>query len=107
MPKYITLGIYTNEGAAGIVDGTSDRRAAMETMCNSVGAKLVGYDITRGQFDFCTVIEADSFEIMAAMLLKGRASGATSELVTLEAVDVDKIRGAAKSVQFTPPHGEN
>ena len=30
MSRYITLGTYTNEGAAGLVDGDSDRRAAME-----------------------------------------------------------------------------
>ena len=30
MSRYITLGIYTNQGAAGLVDGDSDRRAAME-----------------------------------------------------------------------------
>ena len=30
MSRYITLGTYTNEGAAGLVDGDSERRAAME-----------------------------------------------------------------------------
>ena len=107
MTRCITVGIYTNEGAVGLVDGTSDRSAAIDTMCNSVGDKLVDYDITRRQYEFCAVIEASSFEVMAAMLLNGRASGAVSELVTLEAVDVDKIRSAAKSVRFAPPHGES
>jgi hypothetical protein len=36
MPRYITLGTFTNEGAAGLVDGDSDRRVAMEALCNSV-----------------------------------------------------------------------
>ena len=48
MSRYITLGTYTNEGAAGLVDGDSDRRAAMEVAHNRVGAKLVDYYITRG-----------------------------------------------------------
>ena len=46
MPRYITLGTFTNEGAAGLVDGDSDRRVAMEALCNSVGATLVDHYIT-------------------------------------------------------------
>jgi uncharacterized protein with GYD domain len=48
MSRYITLGTYTNQGAAGLVDGDSDRRAAMEAAHSSAGAKLVDYYITRG-----------------------------------------------------------
>jgi hypothetical protein len=36
MPRYITLGSYTNEGTAALVDGDSDRRAVMEVMHKSV-----------------------------------------------------------------------
>ena len=75
MSRYIVLGTYTNEGAAGLIGGDSDRRAAMEALHNSVGAKLVDYYITRGQYDFCVISEADSFAVNAAMTLKPRASG--------------------------------
>ena len=105
MPRYITLGTFTNEGAAGLVGGDSDRRAAMEALCNSVGATLVDHYITRGQYDFCNICEADSFTVVAAMTLKARASGTVSNLVTLESVDINEIRSIAKSVQFTPAGG--
>ena len=36
MPRFITLGTYTNQGAAGLVDGDSDRRAAMDVAHSSV-----------------------------------------------------------------------
>ena len=62
-------------------------------------------DITRGLFDFCVMVEADSFEIIAAMLLKVRATGAIGEIITLEAVDYKSIRGIAKGVKYTPPKG--
>ena len=103
MSRYITLGIYTNQGAAGLVDGDSDRRAAMEAAHSSVGAKLVDYYITRGQYDFCVIADADSFEVMAALHLKAKGSGAVDNLVTLESVDIEAVRSAAKNVQFTPP----
>ena len=49
MSIYLTLGSYTDKGAAGLVGAEHvDRRAAMDAMCNSVGAKLVDYHITRG-----------------------------------------------------------
>ena len=105
MARYLTLGTFTNQGAAGLVEGDSDRRAAMEVLHNSVGAQLVDHYITRGQYDFCNISEADSFSKIAAMTLKARASGAVENLVTLESVDINDIRNVAKSVQFAPPSG--
>ena len=105
MPRYIVLGSYTNEGTAALVDGDSDRRAVMEVMHKSVGATLVDYWITRGQYDFCVISDADSFEVMAAMTLKAKGSGTVTNSVILEAVDIDEIRSIAKNVQFTPPSG--
>ena len=40
---------------------------------------------------------------MAAMTLKAKGSGATADTITLEAVDIEEVRSAAKNVQFTPP----
>ena len=105
MSRYIDDGAYNDQGAEGIVAGNSDRVAAMESLCNSVGAKLVSADITRGNFDFCVICEADSFAQVAAMTLKARASGAIAEVYTLESVDVDEIRYVAKGVKYTPPSG--
>jgi uncharacterized protein with GYD domain len=103
MPRYITLGSYTIEGTAALVDGDSDRRAVMEVMHKSVGATLVDYCITRGQYDFYVI--SDSFEQIAAMTLKAKGSGTVDNPVILEAVDIDEIRSVAKSIQFTPPSG--
>ena len=79
--------------------------AALEALCNSVGANLVSADITRGQYDFCVIVEANSFAKVAAMTLKARASGAVGEVITLEAVSVAEIRRVGKGVQYTPPSG--
>ena len=104
MSIYINLGTYSNEGAGGLVEGDSDRRAAMETFHSSVGAKLVDYHITRGQYDFCVMADADSFEKIAAMTLIAKGSGTVNNLTTLESVDINEIRNIAKKVQFTAPH---
>ena len=104
MSIYITLGTYSNDGAGGLVKGDSDRRAVMETFHSSVGAKLLDYHITRGEYDFCVIAEADSFEKIAALTLIARGSGTVNNVVTLESVDINKIRNIAKSVKFTAPH---
>jgi uncharacterized protein with GYD domain len=65
----------------------------------------VDYCITRGQYDFYVISDADSFEQIAAMTLKAKGSGTVDNPVILEAVDIDEIRSVAKSIQFTPPSG--
>ncbi len=45
MSIYIGIGKYSNDGAEGLIDGSSDRRAAMEKLTKSVGAKLIDYHI--------------------------------------------------------------
>ena len=104
MSVYIVLGSYSNEGAGGLVEGDSDRKAVMETFHSSVGAKLLDYHITRGEYDFCVIAEADSFEKIAALTLIARGSGTVKDVVTFESVDINKLRNIAKSVQFTAPH---
>ena len=105
MSKYIFLATYSDEAVKGIVGGDSDRVAAIEALCNSLGIKLISADITRGEYDICIIVEADSFAQIAAMSLKARASGAADKFVTLEAVDIEEIRSVAKGVQYTPPSG--
>ena len=104
MSTYIVLGSYSNEGAGGLVDGDTDRRAVMETFHSSVGAKQLDYHITRGKYDFCALVEADSFEMMAALVLIAKGSGTVSDVVILESVDINEIRDIAKKAQFTAPH---
>ena len=88
MSIFITLGSYSNEGAGGLVEGKTDRRAVMETFHSSVGAKLLDYHITRGKYDFCAIVEADAFEKVAALALIAKGSGTVNDLAILESVDI-------------------
>ena len=103
MSIFISLGIYSQKGADGIINGDSNRKAAMEKMVRSVGGKLIDYHITRGQYDFVMITEADSFESMAACALKAKAAGTLTEAVTLESVDLNKVREMGNKVDFSPP----
>ena len=103
MKTFISLGIYSQKGADGIINGSSDRKKAMEKMLNSVGAKLIDYHITRGQYDFVMVSKAETFEAVAACALKAKAAGTLSEAVTLESVDLVIVREMGNKVDFSPP----
>lgn len=103
MALYIILGTYSNKGSEGLVEGSSDRKAAMETLTSSVGAKLINYHITRGIYDFTMQTEAESFNQIAAMNLKAKAAGTVSKLDVLESLNIDEVREVAKSVNFQPP----
>ena len=103
MSVFISLGVYSQKGADGIINGTSDRREAMEKLVGSVGGKLIDYHITRGQYDFVMITEVDSFEAISACALKAKASGTLSEAITLESVDLNKVREFGNQVDFSPP----
>ena len=103
MAIFVSLGIYSQKGADGIINGLSDRRAAMEQLVGSVGGKLIDYYITRGQYDFVMISEVASFEAIAACALKAKASGTLSEAITLESVDLGKVREMGSKVNFSPP----
>ena len=103
MAIFVSLGVYSQKGADGIINGSSDRKAAMEKLVGSVGGKLIDYHITRGQYDFVMITEVDSFEAIAACALKAKASGTLSEAITLESVDLNKVREMGNRVDFSPP----
>ena len=103
MPRFVTLARYTNQGISGLIDNESDRKAVMKVMHESVGATLVDYCLTRGQYDFFVISDADSFEQVAAMTLRAKASGTVQDPVILETLDIQDIRDTVKRVKFPPP----
>ena len=60
---------------------------------------------TLGQYDFYVIAEADSCAKATALTLRARTSGTVDNLIILESVNVEKLRGVSKHVQYTPPSG--
>ncbi len=96
MATYLILGTYSNKGAKGLVEKDSDRREAMKTLADSVGAKFLDYHITRGIYDFWILIEAESFDQIAAINLKAKSADTIDKADVLETVDINSIRKQAK-----------
>ena len=97
MATFLILGTYTNKGAKGLVEKNSDRREAMKTLADSVGAKFIDYSITRGIYDFWILIEADNYDQIAAINLKAKSADTIDKADVLETVDINRIRQEAIS----------
>ena len=106
MAKYIYVGNYSDEGALGLLGGKDNRATAVKALCSSVGAKMLSFEITRGQYDFVLTVQARSFDVVAAMLLKVRASGALKDGILLEVTNLGKIRKAGQRVQYKKPQAK-
>ena len=102
MAKFYLMGNYTAKAFQGfVVNPDTDRAAAINAVANSIGGKVLGYDIVRGSFDFIVMIEAPNFESMAAAKLATEASGAVTNINIMEPININSIAKIAAKAAGT------
>lgn len=74
MPTYISLIRYTEQGVKTFNE-LSQRLEETKTAGESVGAKLVGYYLTMGQYDAVAISEAPDDASIAKLALAASARG--------------------------------
>jgi uncharacterized protein with GYD domain len=74
MPTYITLIRYTEQGVRTFKD-LSQRLEETKEAGDAVGAKLVGYYLTMGQYDAIAITEAPDDNTIAKLALAAGARG--------------------------------
>jgi uncharacterized protein with GYD domain len=74
MPTYITLIHYTAQGVKTF-DELPQRIEETKTAGEAVGAKLVGYYLTMGQYDAVAISEAPDDQSIARLALAAGARG--------------------------------
>ena len=95
----MVLGKYSNQGLAGFIQNPDDdRKAAISTMMEKAGVKLLELHIMRGEYDIAVIGEADSFEDVAAVKLLVAASGAVTNITILEMIDMNAISRKASAI---------
>ena len=104
MSKYLYQASYTAEGLKGLLkEGGSKRRAAVEELASSLGAKVEAFYYSLGDSDVIVIIDAPDNVSAAAASLVVNASGAahleTTVLLTPEEMD----NATKKSVSYRPP----
>lgn len=97
MPIFITQGRYTSEALKGMAAKPEDREKAIADLMEKAGAKLRAFYFTFGEYDFLSISEAPSEEVMASALIAGAASGGVSHLKTTVAMTSEQAMKAFKS----------
>ena len=102
MAIYITQGNYTEQAMKGLVDNPEDRMSAVAGLMESVGAKLLNYYVTTGEYDFLVISEGDNLiDLVAGMMIAG-STGGVQNLKTIQALttqDAMKSMGKAKNAR--------
>ena len=97
--QFMVLGRYSSQGLAGFIQNPNDdRKAAISSMMEKAGGKLVELHLTRGEFDIVAIGEVDSFEDIAAVKLFGASSGAVENLTILEMINMNSIANKAAAI---------
>jgi uncharacterized protein with GYD domain len=98
MAKFYGMGNYTAKAFQGFIkDPGQDRSKAVEAVANSLGAKVHGFDLLRGPYDFVVIMEG-TFTQMAAAKLAVEATGAISNFTISEAIDLNAAAKEAGKV---------
>ena len=97
--QFMVLGKYSNQGLAGFLQiPNDDRIAAISSMMEKAGGKLIDLHLTRGEYDIVAIGEVDSFEDIAAVKLLVASSGAVDNLTILEMIDMNSIANKAAAI---------
>ena len=97
--QFLVLGKYSSQGLAGFIQNPNDdRKAAISSMMEKAGGKLIELHLTRGEYDIVAIGEVDSFEDIAAVKLLVASSGAVENLTILEMIDMNSIANKAAAI---------
>lgn len=96
MPKYLSLGSYTEEGLKGLLkDGGTGRRQAVKTAIEALGGKMEAYYFAFGEFDVAVISDVPD-NVTAAALAIGIGSTGTVGLKTVVLLTPEEVDQATK-----------
>ena len=97
MATYIVTGCYTAAAMKGMIAAPSDREAAARGIIEASGGKLVSFLLTTGDTDFSLVVQSPDINRMLASLIAAAASGAVSNLKTVQAFTSAEFTAAQRA----------
>lgn len=80
MALYITQGNYSEAAIRGMIQNPEDRAPAVAALMEAVGAKMLQYYVTHGEYDFLVVCEGDdsNTDFLAGLMVAGGSGGVTN-----------------------------
>lgn len=99
MAVFITQGNYTQSAVKGMVNRPEDRKVAVAALMESVGASLLQYYVTTGEYDFMVISEGESvMDLMAGLMIAG-STGGVHNLKTVQAISTTEAKAAMVKAQ--------
>ncbi len=99
MATFITQGNYSQEAVKGMVDKPEDREGAVAALMESVGAKLLHYYVTTGEYDFLVISEGNNVTDLLAGLMIAGSTGGVVNLKTVIAMTTGESKIAMEKAQ--------
>jgi uncharacterized protein with GYD domain len=99
MPYYVTLTNLTEQGRKTIKT-RPERIREVNKELTAMGGKILAQYATLGPYDFVTILEAESNDVIMGISVELSARG-TLQLMSLPALDIDKFIARA----WAPSHG--
>lgn len=96
MAQYLVTGCYTPAAMKGMIANPSDREKATGALIASAGGKMESFFLTTGDSDFIIRVTTDDMVGMLAALIATGASGAVSNLKTVQCFTSDEFFKAQK-----------
>ena len=104
MPKYLCQANYVGEGLKGLLkEGGSSRRAAVEKLFGSVGAKIEAFYYAFGDTDLFIIADVPDNVSAAALSLTVNAAGAATNRITVLLTPEEIDAAAKKTPNYRPP----
>ena len=104
MPKYLIQANYTNAGTQGLLkEGGSKRRAVVDQLMKSLGAKLESFYYAFGETDAFIIIDAPDHATVVAIALTVSAAGGVTVKTTVLLTPEDVDAATKKTVSYRPP----
>lgn len=108
MPLYITYASYSQSGIQGLLGKPEDRTAAIQTLLDKVGGKVVALYMTTGTNDIVLISEAPDGADAVALGMAVASTGSISNVQTVRAwtgAEFAAIAGKAGGLTgaYSPP----
>jgi len=86
MTIYISQGRYTAAAIRGMSARPEDRSAAVAELFEAAGARLIGWYLTLGPYDWLIIAEAPDEPTMISAVLAAAAGGSLTDITTTVAL---------------------
>ena len=108
MPVYMYEGTYSREAISALVENPQNRTAAVSSVVEANGGKLIGCWMAFGEYDLVAIADMPDDEAMAGVSLAVSAVGTASRSKTTKLLTMDQAVESMKNANgvvksYSPP----